>query len=90
MSTPYKRPAVHQPTSWQEATADTIARIQRIFSLAPDLTLDQKLTLYAQAHQSTVAQGRADRATEYWGTFVNILRTLVAGLADVDPRASFD
>lgn len=78
-----------QPSNWQDATADTIARIQRIFHLVPALTLEQKFALYAQAHASVAAQGKVASATEYWNTYVNILRTLVAGLTDVDPATAF-
>lgn len=80
-----------RPVQWQDATAATIGRIQRIFALLPALSLDQQLALYAQAHLSVVAQGKMANATEYWNTFVNILRTLVAGLgADIDPSDTFD
>lgn len=77
--------------SWKDATANTIGRIQRIFSINPTLTLDQQLALYAQAHLCVVSQGKTGSATDYWNTFVNALRTLVVGLSlDTDPTTAFD
>ena len=76
--------------SWRDATSTTITRIQRIFAIHPGLTLDQQLALYAQAHLCVAASG-PESASQYWNTFVNVLRTLVVGLCpDADPSTSFD
>jgi hypothetical protein len=80
-----------RPTTWQDATAITIGRIQQIFALVP-LTMEHKINLYERAQAAVRDQGKGIHgATEYWNTFVNSLRTIVVGLsATVDPKDSFD
>lgn len=81
----------HQPVNWQDATAATIERLQQIFSILPaTFPWEQKIALYERTHAIVCSQGRTSGATEYWGTFVNTLRMLVAGLTDVDPKTLFD
>ena len=76
---------------WRDATKLTIERIQDVFALNRDLELADKIALYQQAHTCVVAQGRGNgNATEYWNTFVNTLRTLVAGAGDCDTDNIFD
>ena len=93
-----ERPKTKQP-NWQDATAATITRIQQIFALHPakrdaqgfsGLSDHSKVLLYAQAAAIVQSQGRTGNATEYWNTFVNTLRTLVAGMSSCDPADTFD
>ena len=76
-------------THWQDATAGTITRIQQIFGLR-QLTEDQQIRLIERAQVAVAAQGMTKGATEYWNTFVNCLRTLVAGMSECDPKDTFD
>ncbi len=81
---------VRSAPDWRDATAGTITRIQQIFDLNPALTEGAKREYYTLAHEIAVAQHRTSNATEYWGTFANILRTLIAGATTVDPNKTFD
>jgi hypothetical protein len=89
-----------QPEGWRSATIETITRIQQVFGMhqlkvqhdqtTTGLTEHAKIRLYEQAHLIVQAQGRTQDATQYWNTFVNVLRTLVAGMSDVDPQEVFE
>lgn len=79
---------------WQEATKRTVERIQSVFNLERDLEREEKFTLLTLAQQAVHFQlGRQQgqgSATEYWNVYVNTLRTLVAGVSDVDSDDLFD
>ena len=83
---------------WQTATARTIERIQEVFGLVDDRKSDgldfaDKMRLFELAqsavHFQFSARGGNVGVTEYWNTFVNTLRTLVAGSSDCDPDDVF-
>jgi hypothetical protein len=62
---------------WQEATMETISRLRGVMDLS--LVKDEALTreqLYTQARLLTVAIGKS--GSEFWNTFINVLRILVA------------
>lgn len=82
--------SVSRPDDWKAATLITVRRIRKVFDLDPVLKQNEKDDLYRQAAVMTAQMGTT--GSQYWGVFVNCLRTLVAGRtgATLDEKRLFE
>ena len=62
---------------WQDATVDTIKRLQAIIALAPNLSDEHRRGLYSEARLITEVLNPGTQ--RFWNIYLNVLRILVVG-----------
>jgi len=78
----------HEPRApWQQASIQTILKLESVWALAPSLTKSQQVKLWELAVRiagRTLRNGATP--TEDWGAIINALRISVAALSKTDPH----
>lgn len=79
---------------WEHATVSTIERLQAILKTTGKfkgpLSDYSRIKLLELAHRIVECQDRTKSATEYWGTFTNTVRILVASITMRNAEEYFD